>query len=60
LFYIDPNWDTPGPVAISKANDAIKKAFDKNDINIPYPHTVVTVDKNDQNLLKTLLFLKKK
>jgi len=59
LFYIDPNWDTPAPVAISKANDAIKKAFDENDINIPYPHTVITVDKNDQNLLKTLLFIKK-
>jgi len=59
LFYIDPNWNTPYPVAISKVNDAIKKAFDKYDISIPYPHTVITVDKNDQNLLKTLLFLKK-
>ena len=59
LFYIDPNGDTPAPLAISKVNDEIKKAFDKNEINIPYPHTVVTVDKNDQNLLKTLLFLKK-
>ena len=59
LFYIDPNWNTPWPVAISKVNDAIKEAFDKNDINIPYPHTVITVDKNDQSLLKTLLFLKK-
>jgi len=60
LFYIDPNWNTPCPIAISKVNDAIKKAFDKYDINIPYPHTIITVDKNDQNLLKTLLFLKKK
>ena len=60
LFYIDPNWDISRPIAISKVNDAIKKAFDENNINIPYPHTVLTVDKNDQNLLKTLLFLKKK
>jgi small conductance mechanosensitive channel len=59
LFYIDPNWDTPWPVAISKVNDKIKKVLEENDINIPYPHTVLTVDKNDQNLLKTLLFLKK-
>ena len=59
LFYVDPNGNTPWPVAISTVNDKIKEAFDKNDINIPYPHTVVTVDKNDQNLLKTALFLKK-
>jgi len=59
LFYIDPNWDTPWPVAVSRVNDTIKKAFDENNINIPYPHTVITVDKNDQNLLKTALFLKK-
>ncbi len=59
LFYIDPNWEIPAPVAISKVNDAIKKAFDENDIVIPYPHTVITFDKNDQTLLKTLLFMKK-
>jgi len=59
LFYIDPNGDVTAPVAISSVNDAIKKEFEKNNIVIPYPHTVITVDKNDQNLLKTLLFVKK-
>jgi len=59
LFFIDPNAWIPGPVAISIINDVIKKVFDKNNINIPYPHTVVTVDKNDQWLLKTILFAKK-
>jgi len=58
-FYIDPNWDIAPLHAISDINNTIYKAFKENDIVIPYPHTVVTVDKNDQNLLKTLLFTKK-
>ncbi len=58
LFFIDPNAWVAWPVATSYVNDAIKKAFEKNDINIPYPHTVITVDKNDQWLLKTILFAK--
>jgi len=48
LFFIDPNAWVSGPVATSILNDIIKKTFDENNINIPYPHTVVTVDKNDQ------------
>lgn len=60
LFYIDPNAWIPWYKAISMINDEIKKALEKNNINIPYPHTVLTVDQNDQNLLKTILFSKKK
>jgi hypothetical protein len=37
----------------------LHKVFKENWIIIPYPHTVLTVDNNDQNLLKTALFLKK-
>ncbi len=58
-FFIDPNSDILPATAISIVNDTIKKVFDENDIVIPYPHTTITVDKNDKNLLKSLLFLKK-
>ena len=58
-FYIDPNDEVWPLEAISHVNDLIKEEFSKNDIVIPYPHTTVTVDKNDQSLLKTLLFMKK-
>ena len=60
FFYIDPNGWTPWPKALSLINDEVKKVLEKNNINIPYPHTVLTVDQNDQNLLKTILFSKKK
>jgi len=59
LFFIDPNAWLWWPVAISLVNDAIKKVLEKNNINISYPHTVFTVDTNDQWLLKTILFAKK-
>ena len=59
LFFIDPNWNVGWPIAKSIVNDTIKKVLEENDINIPYPHTVVTVDKNDQSLLKTILYAKK-
>jgi small-conductance mechanosensitive channel len=59
-YYYDPsNWKIWHLKAISYANEIIKKALEKAGIIIPYPHTVITVDKNDQNLLKTLLFVKK-
>ena len=59
-FHIDPNVTRARVVAISKANQAILKALTENNIVIAYPHTVVTVDKNDKNLLSSLLFIKKK
>jgi len=58
-FFIDPNGDVHSKNAISHVNDIINETFKENNIVIPYPHTTVTVDKNDQNLLKTLLFVKK-
>jgi len=58
-FYIDPNDDIWPAKAISLVNNAVNKALKENNIVIPYPHTTVTVDKNDQNLLKTILFMKK-
>ena len=58
-FFIDPNGEIWPASAISRINDTINEIFKENNIIIPYPHTTVTVDKNDQNLLKTLLFVKK-
>ena len=59
-YYIDPNWLTAWIVSQSEINKAINIALIENDIVIPYPHTVVTFDKNDKNLLWSLLFLKNK
>ncbi len=59
LFFIDPNWIVSWPIARSIVNDTLKKVLEENNINIPYPHTVITVDNNDQWLLKTILFAKK-
>ena len=58
-FYFDPNWNMWYLAIKSKINTIIKKALKENNINIPYPHTTLTVDKNDQNILKTILFAKK-
>ena len=57
-FFVDPNIWVPAPEMISAVNKAINEAFKENGIVIPYPHTVITVDKNDENLLKTALFIK--
>ena len=58
-FYFDPNWDMWYASIKSEINTLIKKVLEENNINIPYPHTTLTVDKNDQNVLKTILFAKK-
>ncbi len=58
-FYIDPNVTKAMPVALSEANRILYDSLRDNDIHVPYPHTVVTVDKNDKNLLQSLLFVKK-
>jgi len=58
-FYFDPNGDISYFAIKSKINTLIKKVLKENNINIPYPHTTLTVDKNDQNILKTILFAKK-
>ncbi|MFZ5341432.1 MAG: hypothetical protein ACOZBL_02510 [Patescibacteria group bacterium] len=51
MFFIDPNTEVIYQVLISEVNKVINQACKENDINIPYPHTVITVDKNDRNLL---------
>jgi len=56
LFFYDPNKWYLAPEVISKVNQVIFEAFKQNGIVIPYPHTVLTVDKNDRNLLSTGLF----
>jgi len=58
-FYYDPNWDIWYFKIKSEIYTIIKNTFKENNINISYPHTTLTVDKNDQNLLKTILFTKK-
>lgn len=58
-YYFDPNWSISYFDIKSKVNTVIRESFAKNNINIPYPHTTLTVDKNDQNILKTILFAKK-
>ncbi len=58
LFFVDPNIWIPAPEILSNVNKSINNAFRENNIVIPYPHTVITVDKNDENLLKTALFIK--
>ncbi len=56
-FYMDPAAGTLIPVAISDVNEAIFDAFGKENIVIPYPHTSVTVDHNDKNLLSSALYV---
>lgn len=58
-FYIDPSSGVLIPVSISQVNEAIFDAFNKEGIVIPYPHTTVTVDHNDKNLIGTALYLDK-
>lgn len=59
MFFIDPNNELLYQILISEVNKAINQACKDNDINIPYPHTVITVDKNDKNLLGSIMFLMK-
>lgn len=59
-YFFDPNaWELV-PVVQSDVNKIINDACKKHWIIMSYPHTVLTVDKNDKNLLGSLLFLMKK
>ncbi len=58
-FYIDPTAGKLIPVAKSEVNDAIYAAFNKESIVIPYPHSTITVDHNDKNLIGTMLYVDK-
>ncbi len=55
-FFYNPNSWITAPELISKVNQTIYLTFKENWIVIPYPHTVLTVDKNDKALLTTWLF----
>jgi small-conductance mechanosensitive channel len=56
-YYIDPNNTKISKInADSEIRKNIHRKLNENNINIPYPHTVLTVDKNDKNLLWTIMF----
>lgn len=59
FFYVDPSSGMLIPVALSEVNEAIFAAFTEANIVIPYPHTTVTVDHNDKNLLGSALYVMK-
>jgi small-conductance mechanosensitive channel len=51
FFYVDPSGGMLIPVVLSEVNEAIFASFTQANIVIPYPHTAITVDHNDKNLL---------
>ncbi len=60
IYHIDPNVFTEPPKIVEwKVNQIIYKAIKENNIQIAYPHSSVTVDKNDKNLLWSALYLMK-
>lgn len=58
IFLFDPNAGILFEYAVGEINNQISKAFQIHHIVIPYPHVVVTIDKNDQNILKQIKLLK--
>ena len=58
LFLFDPNAGILLEYAVGEINTQVSKALKDNNIVIPYPHIVVTMDKGDQNILKQLKLLK--
>lgn len=59
FFYIDPTAGKLIPVAQWEVNDAIYASFIDQGIVIPYPHSTITVDHNDKNLIGTMLYVDK-
>lgn len=58
-YHYDPNWEMRFPYVRSRVNDIVIKTLIENDIDIAYTHRTLTLEKNDQNILKTILFAKK-
>ena len=58
-YFFDPNKGYWAAQIRSDVNQKIFEAFQKEWIVIPYPHTVITVDKNDRDLIWTLLYVMK-
>lgn len=59
FFYVDPSGGMLIPVVLSEVNEAIFASFTQANIVIPYPHTAITVDHNDKNLLWSALYVMK-
>ncbi len=61
VYHIDPNQTTIWPKLIQwKINQIVYKAITENNIRVPYPHSTITVDKNDKNLLWSAVYLMNK
>jgi small conductance mechanosensitive channel len=58
-FYFDPSAGKIIEVAVSEVNKKIYEAFHVHNIVISYPHTVLTVDHNDKNLLASAIYIGK-
>lgn len=56
-FYFDPKGGRIIEMALSDVNKATYEALLKNDIIIDYPHTVITVDYKDTDLMSSLLYV---
>ncbi len=54
-FYYDPQTGMLRKRAKGQVQEAILKACKEHNINIPYPHTALTIEKNDKNVLDTLV-----
>ncbi len=58
-FYMDPKWWLLINSAKSQVYQAIIQALRNEKITIPYPHTTITVDYNDKNLLWSMIYVAK-
>lgn len=58
-FYFDPNSGMLIQSAKSWVHKAIFQAFRDKGIVIPYPHSTLTVDYNDKNLLGSMIYVAK-
>lgn len=58
-FYFDPKSGMLIPSAISEVHAAIFAMFQQEGIVIPYPHSTLTVDYNDKNLLWSMIYVAK-
>lgn len=59
IFFFNPNAWLLLEYAIGEANHRIRDYLEANKIVIPYPHVTVTVDRNDTDLLWTMVYANK-
>jgi small-conductance mechanosensitive channel len=55
-FYMDPASGLLIPSAIGQVQETIFQKFVDEGVVIPYPHSALTVDHNDKNLIGTALY----